>query len=190
MDFFGIILNFRIEILKSKHLVCLSFWDISRDSGFRIYISMEKMWPLASTTAAPIEQSGVSLYIIIAIIVIVILLCVLFYVTKWCRKKNKKEEQEREKLSPKDAEEGQGLINQPKSTDPTTDDSTNPTTPVSSNTQETKGQIKSEWIYEIINFPKYEPKNLKDFGGLELLEGGNYSQKYGILISSEHTPAN
>jgi len=41
-------------------------------------------------------------------------------------------------LSPKDAEEGQGLINQPKSTDPTTDDSTNPTTPVSSNTQETK----------------------------------------------------
>jgi hypothetical protein len=24
-----------------------------------------------------------------------------------------------------------------------------------------KGQIKSEWIYEIINFPK--PKNLKDF---------------------------
>ena len=104
---------------------------------------MEKMWPLASTTAAPIEQSGVSLYIIIAIIVIVILLCVLFYVTKWCRKKNKKEEQEREKLSPKDAEEGQGLINQPKSTDPTTDDSTNPTTPVSSNTQETKGPSMS-----------------------------------------------
>ena len=26
-----------------------------------------------------------------------------------------------------------------------------------------KGQIKSEWIYEIINFPKNEPKNLKDF---------------------------
>ena len=27
----------------------------------------------------------------------------------------------------------------------------------------TKGQIKSEWIYEIINFPKDEPKYLKDF---------------------------
>ena len=26
-----------------------------------------------------------------------------------------------------------------------------------------KGQIKSEWIYEIINFPKNEPKDLKDF---------------------------
>ena len=26
-----------------------------------------------------------------------------------------------------------------------------------------KGQIKSEWIYEIINFPKHDPKNLKDF---------------------------
>ena len=26
-----------------------------------------------------------------------------------------------------------------------------------------KGQIKSEWIYEITNFPKNYPKNLKDF---------------------------
>ena len=26
-----------------------------------------------------------------------------------------------------------------------------------------KGQIKSEWIYEIINFPRNDPKNLKDF---------------------------
>ena len=26
-----------------------------------------------------------------------------------------------------------------------------------------KGQIKSEWIYEIIDFPKNDPKNLKDF---------------------------
>ena len=26
-----------------------------------------------------------------------------------------------------------------------------------------KGQINSEWIYEIINFPKNEPKNLKGF---------------------------
>ena len=25
-----------------------------------------------------------------------------------------------------------------------------------------KGQIKSEWIYEIISFPKNDPKNLKD----------------------------
>ena len=25
-----------------------------------------------------------------------------------------------------------------------------------------KGQIKSEWIYKIINFPKNDPKNLKD----------------------------
>ena len=26
-----------------------------------------------------------------------------------------------------------------------------------------KGQIKSEWIDEIINFPKTDPTNLKDF---------------------------
>ena len=26
-----------------------------------------------------------------------------------------------------------------------------------------KGQIKSEWIYEIINFPKIDPKDLNDF---------------------------
>ena len=26
-----------------------------------------------------------------------------------------------------------------------------------------KGQIKSEWIYEIINFPRNDPKKLKDF---------------------------
>ena len=26
-----------------------------------------------------------------------------------------------------------------------------------------KGQIKSEWIYEIINFPNNDPKYLKDF---------------------------
>ena len=25
-----------------------------------------------------------------------------------------------------------------------------------------KGQINSEWIYEIINFPKNDPKNIKD----------------------------
>jgi hypothetical protein len=28
---------------------------------------------------------------------------------------------------------------------------------------QTKGQLNSEWIYEDINFPKYEPKNLKNF---------------------------
>ena len=32
--------------LKSKHLVCLSFWDISRDSRAKIYHSMDKMWAL------------------------------------------------------------------------------------------------------------------------------------------------
>ena len=26
-----------------------------------------------------------------------------------------------------------------------------------------KGQIKSEWIYEVINFPKNEPKNFEGF---------------------------
>ena len=26
-----------------------------------------------------------------------------------------------------------------------------------------KGQIKSEWIYEVIDFPNYQLKNLKDF---------------------------
>ena len=27
----------------------------------------------------------------------------------------------------------------------------------------TKGQIKSEWIYEVIDFPNQQLKNLKDF---------------------------
>ena len=40
----GITVNFNLQILKSKHLVCLSFWDISRDSRAKIYLSMEKMW--------------------------------------------------------------------------------------------------------------------------------------------------
>ena len=31
-----------------------------------------------------------------------------------------------------------------------------------------KGQIKSEWIYEIINFPN-DPKNLKDFYPMYIL---------------------
>ena len=30
-------------------------------------------------------------------------------------------------------------------------------------TNAAKGQIKSEWIYEIINFPKNDPNYLKDF---------------------------
>ena len=46
MAFFGIIVNFSLQILKSIHLVCLSFWDLSRDPGFRIFISVEKMWAL------------------------------------------------------------------------------------------------------------------------------------------------
>ena len=37
-------------------------------------------------------------------------------------------------------------------------------TDVYQNSLNSKGQIKSEWIYEIINFPKKnDPKNLKDF---------------------------
>ena len=35
-------------------------------------------------------------------------------------------------------------------------------TDVYQNSLNSKGQIKSEWIYEIINFPKNDPKNLKD----------------------------
>ena len=31
---------------KSKHLLCLSFWDMSCDPEFRILISVQKMWPL------------------------------------------------------------------------------------------------------------------------------------------------
>ena len=43
--FFGIIVHFDLQILKMIHLVCLSFWDISSDPGFRISISVQKMWP-------------------------------------------------------------------------------------------------------------------------------------------------
>ena len=32
-----------------------------------------------------------------------------------------------------------------------------------------KGQIKSEWIYEIINYPKNDTKNLKDFFPMYIL---------------------
>ena len=42
----GVLVNLIIQKLKSKHLVCLSFWDISRDSWAKIYLSMEKMWAL------------------------------------------------------------------------------------------------------------------------------------------------
>ena len=34
---------------------------------------------------------------------------------------------------------------------------------IDTRSQEPKGQIKSEWMYEIINFPKYDPTSLKDF---------------------------
>ena len=44
--FFGITVNFSLQILKSKHLVCLSFWDISHDWRAKIYLSMKKMWAL------------------------------------------------------------------------------------------------------------------------------------------------
>ena len=42
--FFGIIVNFSLQILKSIHLVCLSFWDISIDPGFRIFILTHELW--------------------------------------------------------------------------------------------------------------------------------------------------
>ena len=41
-----VLVNLTIQKLKSKHFVCLSFWDISCDPGFRILISMQKMWPI------------------------------------------------------------------------------------------------------------------------------------------------
>ena len=40
----GVLVNFIIQKLKSKHLVCLGFWYISRDSRAKIYLSLEKMW--------------------------------------------------------------------------------------------------------------------------------------------------
>ena len=46
MAFFGITVNFSLQIFKSKNLICLSFWDISRDSRAKIYLSMEKMWAI------------------------------------------------------------------------------------------------------------------------------------------------
>ena len=39
--FFGIVVNSRLQTLKSKQLVRLSFGD---DSRTKIYLSMEKMW--------------------------------------------------------------------------------------------------------------------------------------------------
>ena len=33
-----------------------------------------------------------------------------------------------------------------------------------------KGQVKSEWIYEIVHFPNYQLKNLKDFCPEKLFE--------------------
>ena len=50
MAFFCTTVNFSFQILKSKHLVCLSFIDISRDSRAKIYLSMEKMWALITTS--------------------------------------------------------------------------------------------------------------------------------------------
>ena len=42
-EVFGVTVNFSLQILKSKHLVFLSFWDISRDPEFRISNSVQKM---------------------------------------------------------------------------------------------------------------------------------------------------
>ena len=40
----------------------------------------------------------------------------------------------------------------------------------STNLSGTKGQIKSERIYEVIGFPNYQLKNLKDFCSKSLFE--------------------
>ena len=39
-----IIVSFSLQVLKNKHLNCLSFLDISRDPRAKIYLSMEKIW--------------------------------------------------------------------------------------------------------------------------------------------------
>ena len=41
----------------------------------------------------------------------------------------------------------------------------------------TKGQIKSEWSYEIIDFPNKQLKNLKDFCPKNLFEAQSKSSK-------------
>ena len=46
--FFGIIVHFSLQILKSIHLVFLSFWDMSCDLQFRILISVQKMCPIVN----------------------------------------------------------------------------------------------------------------------------------------------
>ena len=50
----GVLVNLIIQKLKSKHLVCLSFWDMSCDPEFRILISVQKMWPYGSSKSAKI----------------------------------------------------------------------------------------------------------------------------------------
>ena len=49
-----------------------------------------------------------------------------------------------------------------------------------------KGQIKSEWIYEIINFPKNDPKDLKDFCPMycENSQGRNPSNCLGHFLET------
>ena len=49
MAFFGITVNFIIQKLKSKHLVCLCFYDedyFSESSGFRISFAKNKKMPV------------------------------------------------------------------------------------------------------------------------------------------------
>ena len=41
----GVLVNLIIQRWKSKHLVCLSFWDMSCDPEFTILISVQKRWP-------------------------------------------------------------------------------------------------------------------------------------------------
>ena len=44
LEILGLTVNFSIQVLKSKHFVCLTFWDISCDSRAKIYLSIDKMW--------------------------------------------------------------------------------------------------------------------------------------------------
>ena len=44
MAFFGTIVHFSLQILKSIHLFFLCFWDISCDPGFEIFILTHKFW--------------------------------------------------------------------------------------------------------------------------------------------------
>ena len=48
-----------------------------------------------------------------------------------------------------------------------------------------KGQIKSEWIYEVDIFPNYQGKNLIDFCPASLYRLGTYVGRY-VLSCTDH----